>query len=106
MPKIQMTCLKPMQYAGRRVQAGDQFEAYGESDARVLTAIGKAARYTPAPVVVIVPKIVPRAILTTTPRAHVPPLPLPPAPALTADETDDETKTKRQYRRRDLTADE
>lgn len=41
MPKQRMVALKPLTYATRRLQAGDQFEAVFR-DARVLKAIGKA----------------------------------------------------------------
>ena len=114
MPKITMTCLKPMQYAGRRVQAGQQFDAHGENDARLLVAIGKAARYTPPVVpVYVAPKS--RAILTTTPQSIFQPEPVPTVEAVatdtavTADDAevhDADEKPKRQYRRRDLTAEE
>lgn len=51
MPKIPMTCIKEVVYAGKRHKPGDPLDARGESDARVLVAIGKAERApTVAPV--------------------------------------------------------
>lgn len=38
---MQVTALKPMVYAGRRIAVGDSFEA-SDRDARTLVAIGKA----------------------------------------------------------------
>lgn len=47
---IPMKCLKSTTYAGKRLRPGDHFEARGESDARVLSAIRTAERCVrPAP---------------------------------------------------------
>ena len=42
MAKIPLTALKPFVYAGRRLKAGQDFEASGQTDARVLIAVGHA----------------------------------------------------------------
>jgi hypothetical protein len=49
MKKIALTALKPFVYAGRRLKAGQEFAARGESDARVLIAV-KNAGYAPVPI--------------------------------------------------------
>ncbi len=42
---VPLQALRSFPYAGRRLKAGDQFPAKGESDARVLVAIGHATRH-------------------------------------------------------------
>ncbi|MFA7293556.1 MAG: hypothetical protein WC023_15060 [Rhodocyclaceae bacterium] len=49
---VHMKALKGLVYAGRRLRVGELFEARGESDARVLKAIGSAA-VAPTPVAVV-----------------------------------------------------
>lgn len=73
---IPMVALKPQIYAGRRLVAGTEFTARGRSDARLLLALGRAdfAMAEPEPV---------------------------PAPVAVEPEV---TKPKRQYKRRDMTA--
>lgn len=49
---IPMKARRNFPYAGKRLKAGEEFQARGESDARVLAAIGHAERVTvvaPAP---------------------------------------------------------
>ena len=113
---IPMICTKDLLYAGRRLKPGAAFNARGESDARVLEAIGKAKR---APVVVPVAAPAtptPTAVQPRVSRGHTPPHPWPPLSAPVVDQVDtvapnpggDDTPLadvpKRQYRRRDLTA--
>lgn len=77
-------------YAGRRIKPGEVFDVNGASDARVLIAIGRAdfapAVQIPEPVQAPEPVIVPRWSDLEDEA---------PAP-----------KPKRQYRRRDMTAEE
>jgi hypothetical protein len=47
--KIKMTAKKSIVYGGKRLQAGEQFETVGESDANLLKAIGHAERYVEPP---------------------------------------------------------
>ena len=68
---IRMLALKPFPYAGRRLIAGQRFNAVGESDARLLEALKRAMRdpaaaweTAPAPVVTN------RAVITTTELEH------------------------------------
>lgn len=56
MPKIPMTAIKDQVYAGRRIKAGAEFEVSGQSDARLLKALGRAkdrAPVAPTPVPVV-----------------------------------------------------
>jgi hypothetical protein len=110
---IPMICTKDLLYAGRRLKAGAAFDARGESDARVLVAIGKATR-APAPVAAPVTPA-PTAVQPRAARGQPAPHPWAPQPAPVVDQVDtasasaaDETasadRPKRQYRRRDLTA--
>lgn len=46
MPKILMTCIKEVVFAGKRHKPGDPLEARGESEARVMEALKKARRVT------------------------------------------------------------
>lgn len=83
---IPMVALKPQIYAGRRRAAGALFDARGQSDARLLIALGRAD-FAPAPAVgEIAPEISPQF--------------LPPVGA----EPEVAPKPKRQYKRRDMTA--
>lgn len=43
---VRLKSLKPLVYAGHRILAGQEFDARGESDAKVLTAIRSAVRVT------------------------------------------------------------
>jgi hypothetical protein len=43
---VLMKARRSFPYAGKRLKAGDEFRATGESDARVLAAIGHAERVT------------------------------------------------------------
>ncbi len=83
---MQLKALSPIWYGGRRLQAGDFFEA-GSRDARVLVAIGRAALVRPAAEPVEVP-------LVEEPVE---------APALEVPV--EAPKPRRQYRRRDMVAD-
>lgn len=47
---IPMKALKGLKYAGQRLQPGDEFQAKGKRDARVLSAIGKAIEMPAVPV--------------------------------------------------------
>lgn len=110
---IPMICTKALPYAGRRLKPGDAFNARGESDARLLAAIGKAVR-APAPTPIpAAPPVVPRAFTPPAPVVAAPepagdPAPTPAAPAVDAPATGyastAQERTKRAYRRRDLTA--
>jgi hypothetical protein len=46
---VPMKARRSFPYAGKRLKAGDEFQARGESDARVLAAIGHAERVIAAP---------------------------------------------------------
>lgn len=46
--KVPMTALKSQVYGGRRIKPGDDFEASGQTDARVLKALGRAKDRAPA----------------------------------------------------------
>jgi hypothetical protein len=46
---VPMKARRSFPYAGKRLKAGDEFQARGESDARVLAAIGHAERVVAAP---------------------------------------------------------
>lgn len=100
MKKIPMTARKSMVYAGRRVGEGTRFDARGESDARVLEAIGNAARaHIEPPPPVVVPEPLP-ARKTVAKRDQVAEVP---AQAQAVEEAQAE-KPKRHYRRRDMDA--
>ncbi len=49
---VHMKAVKPLIYASRRLAVGDEFEARGMQDARLLTAIGKAVAFAPEPPVI------------------------------------------------------
>lgn len=42
--KVSMKARRGFVYAGKRLRAGDQFQARGESDARILAGVGHAER--------------------------------------------------------------
>lgn len=46
---VPLQALRGFPYAGRRLAAGEKFEARGESDARVLCAVGHATRHIQVP---------------------------------------------------------
>lgn len=46
---VPLQALRAFPYASRRLKPGDQFEARGESDARLLCAIGHATRHVQVP---------------------------------------------------------
>lgn len=88
-------------YAGRRLKAGDAFEARGRGDARLLRALGRAVDApAPAPVAEPVPALLMpkrqyvRKVVEPAPIAFVSPLA----------EPEEAPKPKRQYKRRDMTA--
>lgn len=58
---VPMIASKAFTYAGRRLKAGDPFPARGESDARVLAAIGNAKRDTQVPTAITDPVPAPAA---------------------------------------------
>lgn len=120
---IPMICSKSMPYAGRRINQGDPFEARTASDARLLAAIGKATYAvqtlpapTPLPIKPVVqPPVHPhawRAMLEAEDFPMAEPVVEPaanldaPTPEAvdTDEQTDHEIKPKRQYHRRDMTA--
>lgn len=88
---MQLKALSPIWYGGRRLQAGDFFEA-GSRDARVLVAIGRAELARPAAEPVEVPLV---EELVEAPLLEVPAVP----------EPAEAPKPRRLYRRRDMVAD-
>ena len=50
---ITMKACRPFTYAGRRLKVGAIFEARGQSDAKVLAAVGHAQFHTEPPVVAV-----------------------------------------------------
>lgn len=118
---VQMISLKPHVYAGRPLKAGDTFLARGETDARILIAIGKAKRTvfevavqpaeprTPVrelPIEVValnvdldpVPTLEPLTVINVEPAPEVSEPEPEPEPDLTT------RRGRREYRRRDLRA--
>ena len=73
---IQMKCVRPVPYEGRQLVAGETFEAKNELDAHVLISMGKAKRAKPESAISTREVVAQSAV----------------------------AKTKRQYRRRDMTA--
>ncbi len=68
---IRMLALQPFPYAGRRLIAGQGFNARGESDARLLEAVKKAMRDPAAGLPTPRPDLVTnRAVITTTELEH------------------------------------
>jgi len=101
---IRMKSLKAHTYAGKRLKAGQEFDARGESDKRVLVAI-KAADVVPASTVAA-PALQPEPL---KPRAYVrrdqsATEPQASAPAEQPIESGAESKPRRVYRRRDQVA--
>jgi hypothetical protein len=119
---IQMISIAPHIYAGKRLQVGDKFVCRGQSDARLLRALGRAIDYTPPPVVEYKPPVKTVRKYFTAPAVvddgeYVFPAPAVSAPSAEAPAdapdfvdggatTDAATKPKRAYRRRDMKADE
>lgn len=133
MTKIALVSLQRHVYAGRRLKPGDEFEARGQSDARLLIAL-KRADFAPAvpepepelaaapaavvelPIaapVAIEPAPAPEVVTTDAPSADAAepaPTPVdeqpaeqpPQAPAESAPA--EPVKPRRQYKRRDMTA--
>lgn len=116
---IPMICSKSLLYAGRRLNIGDAFGARSASDARLLAAIGKATLAPPdAPIPVAPPPPPPPvpkpAVASYRNPWRVSPDPVieppvkvedPPSdPVVTDKQTVAQDKPKRQYHRRDLTA--
>lgn len=69
---IPMKARRNFPYAGKRLKAGEEFQARGESDARVLAAIGHAERVT-----VVAPVAAPTystRVMTAAPS--LPPVPM------------------------------
>ncbi len=79
MPKL--IAKKSFSYATRALRSGDEFEA-SSRDAKILTTIGRAAY----------------------PPTVLPPVPEPAAPPAAAPQYEAPARVKRQYHRRDLTA--
>ena len=95
-----MISLQDHLYGGKRLKSGDKFEVRGQSDARLLKALGRAIDYTPPPEPVYEkPKIYTRAYSTAAVVADVPSF-------VDGGSVDEVTKPKRAYRRRDMKADE
>lgn len=94
--KIPMVTLRAHVYAGRRLNPGDRFEATGQGDASLLKAIGRAEVYKPAPVVVA-PVLAPEPVFKLKDHADN-------AAETAAVEGEEYVRPKRQYRRRNLTA--
>ena len=123
---VPMQALKGFPYAGRRLAAGDNFEARGESDARVLVAIGKAKRSAPValpplPDLDLPPAVAPKRGRGNKALQAAAPVALMPDPAGVAQATEQGTAdtpgagtaeaapasasqapARRQYKRRDL----
>lgn len=68
---IPMIALKPLKYAGARVAKGGKFEVRGQSDARLLAAIGHAKQAAPDARVPAPTKPLPAASLKKTVVASV-----------------------------------
>lgn len=68
---ITMIALKPLKYAGARVAKGGKFEVRGQSDARLLAAVGHAERAVPVAHVPAPVKPLPAASLKKTAIAAV-----------------------------------
>lgn len=103
---------RTLSYGGRRLQAGDKFQARGNGDAKLLMALGYAEIETAAvPVAPVIEEVKPkrayhrRVIEAEPPVAPAePPAWTPTEPgALVADDPFAD-KPKRAYKRRDLTA--
>jgi hypothetical protein len=97
---MKMVSLKPHVYAGKRLSVGDEFEVSGRSDARLLTAIGRAIVAPPPAPEPPAPPPVSRPLA----RVFVPKAEAPAVAPVVAEPDSDEPKPKRTYRRRDLSA--
>ena len=119
---IRMMSMKDHLYAGKRLKAGDKFVCRGESDARLLRALGRAIDYTapPEPVHVPAKKYTPpgtyatAAVVAAPEHVFAPPVVVDTSAAefddvpsfIDGGHTEDAaTKPKRAYRRRDMKAD-
>ncbi len=106
---IRMISLKAHQYAGRRLEKGDEFEARGAGDARLLRLLGWAES-APAPVAQLpvltakVERFDPVVIgsMNVEPGATFSDSPAEPVDA----EPSEPIKPKRAYRRRDMVAED
>lgn len=119
MTQVPLVALKPLIYGGRRYVPGDEFTARGQSDARVLIAIGKAdfatADMAPEPETVRVAVAAPAAAAAPADDAKA----VEAAPAQPAAQTEQpaaeqlelapdadapaaEARPRRTYRRRDM----
>jgi hypothetical protein len=118
---IPMISLVAHLYAGKRLKAGDKFECRGQSDARLMRALGRAIDYTPPPPIEYKPPVkTARKYFTAAvvdDGEYVFPAPAVSAPSAEAladapDFVDGgataeaAAKPKRAYRRRDMKADE
>lgn len=100
-PQMKLKARKYIRYAGKPVHAGDVFEVR-DADVRVLIAIGTAEKYTEPP-----KRAVPAVFKPIPPVANEwkPPWPMPSLPAPEQEPaSQDESKPKRSYKRRDMTA--
>lgn len=89
--KIQMMTVREHVYAGRRLKPGDAFDATGKSDARLLEAIGRA--------------VYSRSLPPAEPVKAEPVVEAPASESAQSEEVPGEyVRPKRQYRRRNLTA--
>lgn len=105
---IPMISLASHVYAGRRLAKGDEFEARGRQDARLLAALGRAEAALP-PIATIEPR--PQARQSSAQTAQIPDqmVDIPIADPDEGDEPEVEIsprtgRPKRTYRRRDMTA--
>jgi hypothetical protein len=104
---MELIALRPLVYASKRMKAGDRFSTRGGQDARLLKALGHAADAPPP--VVVEPEPVKRTYMRRDMVVEPPkvqPIEPPQGPAWATDFTSEtvELKPKRQYRRRDQTA--
>lgn len=121
---VHMKATKAFPYAGRRLAVGDEFDARGKQDARLLIAIGKAVEFTPEveakypqqhAASVFKPNI-PKSLEDVLPAGAAPDVDQVHPTTVTVDsvvtnslpaeptEVVPAEKPKRQYRRRDMTA--
>ena len=99
---IRMKALRAQIYAGARIKPGEEFDVRGERDAKLLYALGRAERVVataPAPAQKPVPAPEP-AVDQAVDQAGEP-IGAEHAPA---EESAEQPKPKRAYRRRDMTA--
>jgi hypothetical protein len=115
---IPMISLQAHVYAGKRLNPGDKFECRGQSDARVLRALGRAIDYTAPPEPVHAPArtytppgtystaaVKPQWRADVTADAEPKDLEAEEPPQIGSDDHD-APKPKRDYRRRDMKAEE